>query len=57
MEFKNLLNVKNRNELQQWLLINYNRETECWIVVKRGRPVDDKTFWYIDAVEEAMCFG
>lgn len=25
--------------------------------MKRGRPVDDGTFWYIDAVEEAMCFG
>ena len=21
------------------------------------KPVDDGTFWYIDAVEEAMCFG
>lgn len=27
------------------------------MVVKRGRPVDNGTFWYIDAVEEAMCFG
>ena len=26
------------------------------MVVKRGRPVDNGTFWYIDAVEEAMCF-
>lgn len=27
-------------------------------MVKRGCPVDDReTFWYIDAVEEAMCFG
>jgi hypothetical protein len=25
--------------------------------VKRGRPIDNGTFWYIDAVEEAMCFG
>ena len=25
--------------------------------MKRGRPVDDGTFWYIDSVEEAMCFG
>ena len=30
---------------------------ECWVVAKRGRPVDDETFWYIDAVEEAMRFG
>lgn len=27
------------------------------MVVKRGRPKDDGTFWYIDAVEEALCFG
>lgn len=57
MDFKNLLPAKNRDELRQWLLENYNKENECWVVVKRGRPVDDGTFWYIDAVEEAMCFG
>ena len=57
MNFKNLLPAKNRDELRQWLLENHNKEDECWVVVKRGRPVDNGTFWYIDAVEEAMCFG
>lgn len=57
MEFINLLSVNNRNELRQWFLENHNKEKECWVVVKRGRPVDNGTFWYIDAVEEAMCFG
>lgn len=57
MEFKNLLTAQNRDELRQWLLENYNKENECWVVVKRGRPIDNDTFWYIDAVEEAMCFG
>lgn len=57
MEFRNLLKAANRSELRLWLSQNYNKETECWVVVKRGRPVDDGTFWYIDAVEEAMCFG
>lgn len=57
MEFKNLLDAKSRGELRQWLLKNHDKEPECWVVVKRGRPVDDGTFWYIDAVEEAMCFG
>lgn len=32
-------------------------EKECRVVVKRGRPTDNNTFWYIDAVEEALCFG
>ena len=57
MEFTNLLSAKNRDELREWLADNHNKEKECWIVVKRGRPVDDGTFWYIDAVEEALCFG
>lgn len=57
MDFKNLLPAKNRDELRQWLQENHNKESECWVVVKRGRPVDNGTFWYIDAVEEAMCFG
>ncbi len=53
----NLLEAKNRNELRLWLAENYNKEKECWVIVKRGRPQNDNTFWYIDAVEEAMCFG
>lgn len=32
-------------------------ETECWVEVRRGRPDDDCVFWYLDAVEEALCFG
>jgi len=57
MEYTNLLNIKNRNEFRKWLEKNHDTEKECWIEFKRGRPVDDNTFWYIDAVEEAMCFG
>lgn len=56
MEVKNLLEVKNRNEFRQWLMENHERE-ECWIAVKRGIPKNDNAFWYIDAVEEALCFG
>lgn len=57
MEPINVLKAKNRGELREWLIKNYNIEKECWVVVKRGRPKEDDTFWYIDAVEEAMCFG
>ena len=57
MEIKNLLKAKNRDELRDWLMKNYTTEQECWVEVKRGRPIDNGTFWYIDAVEEAMCFG
>lgn len=57
MTINNLLNVNSRDELREWLMQNHDKEPECWVVVKRGRPVDDGTFWYIDSVEEAMCFG
>lgn len=51
------LTVKNRGEFRQWLERNSEKETECWIHVKRGKPVDENTFYYLDAVEEALCFG
>ena len=57
MEVRNLLDALNRDELRKWLEEHYSTETECWVIVKRGRPKDDGTFWYIDAVEEAMYFG
>jgi len=53
----NLLSAKNRDELRLWLTENHDKEKECWVIVKRGRPKNNGTFWYIDAVEEAMCFG
>lgn len=57
MKINNLLNAKSRSELREWLMQNHDKETECWVVVKRGRPTDNCTFWYVDAVEEALCFG
>lgn len=53
----NLLNAENRYQLRAWLINNHESERECWVSVKRGRPKNDKTFWYTDAVEEALCFG
>ena len=52
-----ILPIKNRGEFRRWLSENHGKEKECWIIVQRGRPVDDGTFWYIAAVEEALCFG
>ncbi len=57
METINLLDVKNRYEFREWLVDNHSQENECWVIVKRGRPNDNTTFWYLDAVEEALCFG
>ena len=57
MKIHNLLEVKSRLELRAWLTQYHGTESECWVVVKRGKPKDNDTFWYIDAVEEALCFG
>lgn len=55
---QNILDIKNRNEFRAWLSENHSKESECWIVVKRGKPKEDNiVFWYVDAVEEALCFG
>ena len=54
---QNILTVKNRIEFREWLNDYASTASECWIVVKRGKPVDQDIFYYIDAVEEALCFG
>ncbi len=54
---KILTQIKNRQEFRKWLINNHNTAKECWILIKRGKPIDSKTFYYIDAVEEALCFG
>lgn len=51
------LPLASRSEFREWLAANHAREKEIWIRVKRGRPRDPETFWYLDAVEEALCFG
>lgn len=54
----NFVDAKSRAEFRQWLSAHHAAESECWVVVKRGKPTaDTSTFWYVDAVEEALCFG
>lgn len=53
----NILNIKNRTDFRDWLSQNSNSERECWIPVKRGKNPPDDALWYLDAVEEALCFG
>lgn|GEM_PF-116313 len=54
---ENVLNVKNRAEFRAWLFKNHDKASECLIEVRRGKPKDDGVFYYLDAVEEALCFG
>jgi len=58
MEINNIIDVKNRNEFREWLKTNHLKASECWIKnLTRGKPLNPNTFYYIDGVEEALCFG
>lgn len=53
----NILNIRERSEFREWLSQHGTTATECWIPVRRGRPVEPDVLYYLDAVEEALCFG
>ena len=57
MNEQNILNIVNRWEFRAWLEAHASVEAECWVAVKRGRPSAPEVFYYLDAVEEALCFG
>ncbi len=54
---EHILDINNRAAFRAWLTEHSESSQECWVEVKRGRPVDDEHFWYLDVVEEALCFG
>ena len=56
MTERNILTVTCREQFRQWLTL-HAAESECWVAVKRGKPVEPDVFYYLDAVEEALCFG
>ena len=53
----NVLQINNRKDFRKWLALHADNERECWVELKRGKPADDNKFYYLDAVEEALCFG
>ncbi|HSI67051.1 MAG TPA: YdeI/OmpD-associated family protein [Planococcus sp. (in: firmicutes)] len=55
MEIENLLSVTTRQELREWLEEHSTTENCCWVIVSvTERP---GVLQYLDAVEEALCFG
>lgn len=57
IDVRKILDIKTRSEFRDWLTYFSTKEKECFIHVKRGNPVDPNKFYYLDAVEEAICFG
>lgn len=54
---RNILDIHNRYDFREWLKDSSTTEKECWIAVKRGKTPPTDALWYLDAVEEALCFG
>jgi len=46
-----------REEFRQWLIENHQSATETYIPISRARIPAEGCVPYIDAVEEALCFG
>jgi len=57
MEPKNILKITTRADFRKWLIENHNKESECWMVAKKGKTPPTDCVWYLDAVEEVLCFG
>lgn len=55
MEIKNIIKVKTRQGLRDWLEENSNTESFCWVIVSMTEQPE--VISYLDAVEEALCFG
>lgn len=54
---RNILCITCRADFRKWLMDNSTTQRECWIAVKRGKTPPQDALWYLDAVEEALCFG
>ncbi|MCG7381974.1 thymidylate synthase [Paenibacillus sp. ACRRY] len=55
MEIQNLLSVNSREDLRLWLQTHCRTETSCWVIV--SMTPKPGTLYYLDVVEESLCFG
>lgn len=54
-----ILQISNRQQLRQWLKDNYDKAKYCWIITTQVNEQKSlfNTINYLDAIEEALCFG
>ncbi|MCQ2337209.1 MAG: thymidylate synthase [Paludibacteraceae bacterium] len=53
----NYLGIKSRAELRNWYEINASTAKEMYIPISKSWEPQDGVVLYVDAVEEALCFG
>lgn len=54
---QNILRISSRGDFREWLIKHAAEEKECWVPVFRRGKDDSPGLLYLDAVEEALCFG
>ena len=57
MEMTNFLEYSDRAQLRSWLAANHAEAKECWVTVTRTKIPRQDCIPYLEAVEEALCFG
>ncbi|WP_294741745.1 YdeI family protein [uncultured Exiguobacterium sp.] len=55
MEITNVLRFTDRDGFRQWLTKHADHAAFCWVILSRKQIGDG--LLYLDAVEEALCFG
>ena len=55
MEITHVLRFTDRDGFRQWLTNHADHATFCWVILSRKQAGDG--LLYLDAVEEALCFG
>lgn len=53
----NIVDFYSRQQLREWFAVNHSQQTELWCHVSKAINTPDNVIAYIDAVEEALCFG
>ncbi len=51
------LDAMTRSSLRRWYLQHATSSRECWVQLARVSPPSPNALSYLDAVEEALCFG
>jgi len=56
MQIGETLYVTNRDDLRKWLIDNHSSKKEIWLVQYK-KTANKPSITYVEAVEEAICFG
>ena len=52
-----VLSITTRIDFRRWLENNHDTARECWETIYKGKTTKSNKLFYLDAVEEALCFG